>query len=97
MLNMKLLELILLSSIICSCISISFVQKTKKYINKSKCIPIYNFFVSISVGVFFCNSFTNIVFPNCLWVGILSFLGSDTIYKTLEGKLLNHNSIRNSI
>lgn len=96
MLNIRLLELILLCSSFSSTLSIGFIQKTKGYIGKSKYIPFYSFFVNIIVALFFCNSFTNIEFPNCIWVGVISFLESDTLYKTLEGKLLSYDSIRNN-
>jgi hypothetical protein len=40
-------------------------------------------------------TFTSIDFPNSLWIGIFSFLGADTIYKTLEGKVSSYSDITN--
>jgi hypothetical protein len=45
------------------------------------------------VGVVFCITFTEITFPTSLWEGLFSFLGADSLYKTLEGKLLSYDSI----
>lgn len=95
MLNLKLLELVFLCSSFSSAVSMSVIQKTKGYISKSKYIPLYSFFVNLVIAIFFCNSFTSIDFPNWIWVGLLSFLGSDTMYKSLEGKLLSYDTIRN--
>ena len=44
-------------------------------------------------SIIFCNSFSTIKFPHSLWIGLFSFLGADTIYKTLEGKLASHSTI----
>ena len=45
------------------------------------------------LGVLFCITFTSIPFPESLWVGLFSFIGADTIYKTLEGKLKSYTSL----
>ena len=48
---------------------------------------------NIFVGIVFCMTFTSIDFPNSLWIGMFSFLGADTIYKTLEGKVSSYTDI----
>ena len=52
-------------------------------------------FVNIVMGLLFCISFTSITFPMSLWIGVFSFLGADTIYKSLEGKLTPYREILN--
>ena len=52
------------------------------------------FMVIILFSIIFCYSFTNIKLPSCLWVGLFAFIGADTLYKTLEGKLSSHSNIR---
>ena len=47
------------------------------------------------IGVIFCYTFTNITLPTSLWVGFFSFIGADTIYKSLEGKLASHTELIN--
>lgn len=48
------------------------------------------------LSIIFCITFTDIEFPKSLWVGLFSFIGADTIYKSLEGKLASHKDIVNS-
>jgi len=46
------------------------------------------------IGIIFCITFTKISFPNSLWIGLFSFLGADSIYKTLEGKISSYSTLR---
>ena len=95
MLKINLLEQMLIISIALSTISCSFVQKTKSYFPCSICLFFYSLFVNIVMGLLFCISFTSITFPMSLWIGVFSFLGADTIYKSLEGKLTPYREILN--
>ena len=95
MLKINLLEQMLIISIALSTISCSFVQKTKRYFPCSSCHCFYSLFVNIVMGLLFCISFTSITFPMSLWIGVFSFLGADTIYKSLEGKLTPYREILN--
>ena len=90
MLKINLLEQMLIISIALSTISCSFVQKTKRYFPCSSCLCFYSLFVNIVMGLLFCISF-----PMSLWIGVFSFLGADTIYKSLEGKLTPYREILN--
>ena len=60
-------------------------------INGKDYVTLYG--ICIAIGIIFCITFTDITFPTSLWVGLFSFLGADTIYKSLEGKLLSYNEI----
>lgn len=93
MLKLDLLKQMLVVAIALSTISCAFVQKTKRYFPCSGCLCLYNLFVNIVIGILFCSSFSNIDFPMSLWVGLFSFLGADTIYKTLEGKIPSYKDI----
>lgn len=93
MLKLAFLQKILIISIALSTITCTLIQKTKKHFKKSKFITLYSFIVNIIVGVLFCITFTDISFPTSLWVGLFSFLGADTIYKTLEGKIASYSNI----
>ena len=95
MLNLDYLKDLLIVSIALSVITCAFIQKTKGYFTCSKCLPIYSFFVNMLVGIIFCISFTEITFPTSLWVGLFSFIGADSLYKTLEGKLASYTDIIN--
>ena len=45
------------------------------------------------LGFFFCQNFTNANVIHSLWVGLFSFLGADSIYKSLEGKLSSYKDL----
>lgn len=93
MLNIDFLQEILIISMTLSSITCALVQKTKTHFTTSKFLPLYSLLMNTIIGLIFCASFTDITFPISLWVGFFSFIGADTIYKTLEGKILSHSDI----
>ena len=94
MLSIEYIKTILTVSIILSTISCAFIQKTKGLFSTNKYIIIYSLLVNIIFSIIFCYSFTNIKLPVCLWTGLFSFIGADTIYKSMEGKLSTYTDIR---
>ena len=94
MLKLSLLQEMLIISIALSTFTCIIVQKTKKFFKKSYILMLYSLIVNMILGILFANSFTNIKFPDSLWIGLFSFLGADTIYKSLEGKLLRLEDIK---
>lgn len=97
MLNLSYLKDLLIIAIALSAITCAFIQKTKHYFKKSKCLLLYSFIVNMLLSIIFCITFTDISFPTSLWIGLFSFIGADTIYKSLEGKLAKHSDLINSI
>lgn len=95
MLDLDFLKDLLIISIALSVITCAFIQKTKRHFNSSKYLTLYSLLVNISVGIIFCITFTEITFPTSLWVGLFSFIGADSLYKTLEGKLASYTEIVN--
>lgn len=93
MLNWSLLQSILIVAIACSSITVAFIQKTKKFCKSSRCITRYSLTVNLIIGFFFSQTFSNIDYIKSIWVGLLSFLGADTIYKNLEGKLSSYTEL----
>ncbi len=96
MLKLTILQQMLVVSIALSTITCALVQKTKRYLKCSSCLCLYSFAVNLVLGVLFCITFTSITFPESLWVGFFSFIGADTIYKSLEGKLKSYRDLTNS-
>lgn len=84
----------LIISIVLSTITCAFIQKTKVYFRLKKYIVAYSFLVNMIFSILFCISFTSIPFPKSLWTGFFSFLGADTIYKSLEGRLPTYTELR---
>lgn len=93
MLNLDLLRQMLVIAISLSTITCAFVQKTKIRFKNSSILCIYSLLLNLLLAILFCNSFTDVSFPASLWVGLFSFIGADTIYKSLEGKLPSHSEI----
>ncbi len=87
------LRLYLIISIVISSITCTFIQKTKGLFKNSKYIVFYSLFTNIVVSILFCKTFTSIDLPISLWVGLFSFIGADSIYKSLEGKISTYNDI----
>ena len=79
--NIELLGLVLLSSLVVSVISFCFIEKTKCYIRKNEYFVIYSVLVNLLLSMFFCYCFTYISILSSIWVGIISFLISDSLYK----------------
>lgn len=96
MFDFDYLRLLFITSIALSTITCAFIQKTKGFFKTSKFLGIYSFIVNMLVGIVFCMSFTDIKFPNSLWIGLFSFIGADSLYKSLEGKISSHKDITNN-
>ena len=92
---MEILKKILFISLIISTISCSFVQKTKFNFKSSKFLTLYSFFINMFISILFCLSFTNFNIVYGLWVGFFSFIGADTIFKILEGKIFSYRDGKN--
>ncbi len=93
MLNWNLLQNILIIAIACGSITVVFIQKTKRFCNGSNHVPVYSLIVNVVLGFLFSKTFSDISHINSLWVGLFSFLGADTIYKSLEGKLSTYEQL----
>lgn len=93
--NIDLLKELLIVAIVLSVVTMAFIQKTKGIFKTSKFIELYSAIVNVIFAIVFCISFTEISIINSLWVGLFSFLGADTLYKTLEGKLASFSDILN--
>ena len=93
MLDWYLLQVILVIAIACSTITVAFIQKTKKFCRNSRCITWYSFIVNMLFGYFFSITFASIDTVKSLWVGLFSFIGADTIYRNLEGKLSSYSDL----
>lgn len=93
MLNLEFLQQLLVISITLSAITCAVVQKTKRCFKTSKFLCLYSFIINMLIGIIFCYTFTDITLPTSLWIGFFSFIGADTIYKSLEGKLASHSDL----
>jgi len=94
-LNWDMLQELLIIAICCSTITVAFIQKTKKFCKNSKWVTGYSFVVNLVFGFIFSKTFSNLSTIQSLWVGLFGFIGADTIYRNLEGKLTTYTDLRN--
>lgn len=95
MFHIEYLKQLFIISIALSVITCAIIQKTKGLFKSSKLIIFYSFLLNMVIGIVFCLSFTTISFPNSLWIGLFSFLGADSLYKSLEGKISSYSDLIN--
>lgn len=93
MLKLELLQQMIIVAIALSTITCAFIQKTKAFFSCSGCLWIYSLVVNLLFSIIFCYTFTTINFPESLWIGLFSFVGADTLYKSLEGKISAHKDL----
>lgn len=88
--NFELLLNILWIATICQVLALVTTQKFKSFrlVRKSWQVILFNFTLNMILSISFCLTFTNLTILSSLWVGFFSFIGADTIYKTLEEKKL---------
>ena len=97
MLDVALLKNVLIVAISSSIISTSLVQLIKEATLSKKYLLIVSFAISMVIGFLFSLSFTDLNIFDSLWVGLISFIGADTIYKTFEDKIFNSLSSLNPV
>ena len=98
MLNLTLIRNILIISIASSIISTSLIQRIKEGTRSKKYMLLKSFIISFVVGILFSLSFSDITLVYSCWVGLISFIGADAIYKTFEDKIFkSFNDIENVI
>ena len=95
MFHIEYLQQLLVIAIALSTITCALIQKTKSLFKSSKFIILYSLIINLSIGVIFCLTFTDITLPTSLWIGIFGFIGADSIYKSLEGKISSYTDILN--
>lgn len=95
MFHIEYLQELLVIGIALSAITCAIIQKTKSLFKSSKFITLYSFIINMVVGIVFSLTFTDVTLPTSLWIGLFSFLGADSIYKSLEGKISSYSDILN--
>lgn len=88
--DIELLLNVLWIAMICQTIAIITTQKFKslKTITKSWQVIMFSLILNIVLSVCFSLTYTNLSLIYSLWVGFFSFIGADTLYKSLEEKKL---------
>lgn len=90
--NIDLLTTLLVIAMTSSTITCAFIQKTKAKIGKNW-LMLYGLVVNMILGILFTLTFTDSSIYEGAWVGLFSFIGADTLYKALEGKLKSYSDL----
>ena len=73
------------------------IQKIKEQLKNKKALFIVSLIVSIVIGTLFSLSFADLSLINSIWVGLVTWIGADALYKTFEDKIFTKFSdINNS-
>lgn len=95
--NIELIKNILIVAVGASVISTATIQKIKEQLKNKKVLFIISLIVSIVIGTLFSLSFTELSLINSIWVGLVTWIGADALYKTFEDKIFTKFSdINNS-
>ena len=93
MINTILLIQILIIALIIEVIALQTIQMIKGYLTNSRVIPFVSLFLNLMLAIafvwFFCNFDSTNKFYFLLvglWVGFISWIGADVLYKTLNSK-----------
>ena len=87
MLDFNLIKSVLIAAIGSSIITTAIVQKIKESLNSKKYLWLVSLVVSMTIGTLFAICFSDLSIVNSLWVGLISWVGADAIYKTFEDKI----------
>ena len=95
--NIELLKQILIVGISASIFSTAIIQKIKEQLKSKKWLFFISLIISIGIGIFFTLTFAELDIIGAFWVGISTWVGSDTIYRAFEDKIFKKFSDINNI
>lgn len=90
--NLEIIKQILIVSIAASIVSTATIQKIKEQLKSKKWLFFVSLISSVGIGIVFALSFTELSKSNSIWVGLITWLGADAIYKSFEDKIFKRFS-----
>lgn len=85
--ELEIIKQILIVSITASIVSTATIQKIKEELKSKKWLFFVSLISSIVIGITFALSFTELSLINSVWVGLITWIGADVIYKSFEDKI----------
>lgn len=85
--DLELIKNVLIIGIGASIFSTAIIQKIKEQLKDKKMLFFVSLIVSVLTGTLFSLSFTELTLVNSLWVGVVTYVGADALYKTFEDKI----------
>lgn len=90
--ELEIIKKILIVSISASIVSTATIQKIKEQLKSKKWLFFASLISSVVIGITFALSFTELSLINSMWVGLITWLGADAIYKSFEDKIFKRFS-----
>lgn len=90
--NLEIIKQILIVSIAASIISTATIQKIKEQLKSKEWLFFTGLISSVTIGITFALSFTKLSVINAIWVGLITWIGADAIYKSFEDKIFKRFS-----
>lgn len=90
--NLEIIKQILIVSIAASIVSTATIQKIKEQLKSKKWLFFTGLISSVTIGITFALSFTELSLINSMWVGLITWIGADAIYKSFEDKIFKRFS-----
>jgi len=87
MLDFEMLKQVLVVAIASSIITTAIIQKIKEHLKTKNYLWYISLGVSIIFGTLFALCFSELSLVNCLWVGLISWIGASAIYSAFEDKI----------
>ena len=94
--DLDLIKQILVVAIASSIVSTATIQKIKEILKNKTALYISAFLISIAIGICFALSFSDLSLTSAIWVGLITWVGADTIYKAFEDKIFTSFSDMNN-
>lgn len=85
--ELELIKQILIVSIAASIVSTATIQKIKEQLKSKKWLFFASLISSVIIGITFALSFTELTLIDSIWVGLITWIGADAIYKSFEDKI----------
>lgn len=85
--DLELIKQILIVSIAASIVSTATIQKIKEQLKSKKWLFFSGLISSVIIGITFALSFTELSLIDSIWVGLITCIGADVIYKSFEDKI----------
>lgn len=95
--KIDLIKELLITAMAASIFSTAIIQKIKEHLVKKNTLFFTSLLISIITGFLFSISFTELNIINSIWVGMITWIGADALYKTFEDKIFKSFSNINNI
>lgn len=96
--DLELIKNILIIAMSASIFSTAIIQKIKEQLKNKKLLFFVSLIVSVVSGTLFSLSFTTLNIINSIWVGVVTWVGADALYKTFEDKIFtSYKNIDNTL